>query len=678
MNQKTSFGWLMVLLQMALAASTSTDSYQRLANLENTVKTLATQLMAQQFYVEEQTRSNGNSGLKHIRSGRHGTRPYHSASHVANSIASIHNHANNDRTIGMGEIIAVLNGIEFRTRHNDFRLRMKSRSSTEYGAVEDIEFPEVPPAVKQNVNVKDQIEEMREWFKAWKDQDYSVRDYRPYFKPVLCYLEGSWTHSDQNSIDEPFDSDRHHFDASSWYDLQQKVRFTSYSGGKDNLENLGYLPTTVMKLINGTEPVLAQWNYDILCHPLSEDLPLNRLQAIDDLKARMSHGAQTMDEYLQTRAARFRVAMPGRGVGAHWDLLDDLMAEVPGHDNYPGRINEALFGDVTLAFNSEDDEPLNVAYYHRTYRVGAAGAMGLKVRHRGFSDENLFVAQTTQPKVVSLDVESCPKRGNGCTSWTQRWSYAIPLEIIYMTPLSKWNPYNIPYRGDARTAEGKTIFIGPHGRRNGNSDMDKAFNGTNSKMYYHTPEQFFRDEADWDPADTTKESLFVLDAGNNVRQVRASGHRIFLPDIPGVGVLRQRYPIMPIHGEGGSVWKELEALKDIVLEPSKYIRMLRGSYPHSGNTGDGSTTESGTRRLVQFTTQPSKAAAGQHVHHFELSLEQFATLNTGGVVDDIITEQAHGHSHNLSLIKKGKRYLMKSCDGRIRCSDGHGRLVLQL
>ena len=207
----------------SVSVSRSSDANRPTSRLENTVRTLAMQLMAQQFYVEEQTRSNGNSGLKHVRSGRHGTRPYQSASHVAASIASIHNHANNDRTIGMGEIVAVLNGIEFRTRHNDYRLRMKSRSSTEYGAVEDIEFPDVPPEVKQHVNIKDQVEEMRQWFKAWKDQDYSVRDYRPYFKPVLCYLEGGWTHSDQNSIDEPFDSDRHHLDATSWYDLQQKV-----------------------------------------------------------------------------------------------------------------------------------------------------------------------------------------------------------------------------------------------------------------------------------------------------------------------------------------------------------------------------------------------------------------------------------------------------------------------
>lgn len=57
---------------------------------------------------------------------------------------------------------------------------------------------------------------------AFKNQDHSLRDYRKYFKPLLCYMEGGWTTETQN-IQEPFYSDRHHLDASSWLDLQNKV-----------------------------------------------------------------------------------------------------------------------------------------------------------------------------------------------------------------------------------------------------------------------------------------------------------------------------------------------------------------------------------------------------------------------------------------------------------------------
>lgn len=48
----------------------------------------------------------------------------------------------------MGELLAVLNGVEFRTRHNDYKMRMPSRTSKDYGATEDIPYPAVPPQVK--------------------------------------------------------------------------------------------------------------------------------------------------------------------------------------------------------------------------------------------------------------------------------------------------------------------------------------------------------------------------------------------------------------------------------------------------------------------------------------------------------------------------------------------------
>lgn len=59
----------------------------------------------------------------------------------------MHVHANYKQLVGMGEFIAVLNGVEFRTRHNDYKLKMPSTTSTEYGATEDIPLPPVPDEV---------------------------------------------------------------------------------------------------------------------------------------------------------------------------------------------------------------------------------------------------------------------------------------------------------------------------------------------------------------------------------------------------------------------------------------------------------------------------------------------------------------------------------------------------
>ena len=503
-----------------------------------------------------------------------GTRPYHSASHTGHSVAAIHDHANNIRTVGMGEFVAVLNGVEFRTRHNDYGLRMPVTNNLTYHEVEDIPFPDVPKAVAVLEDIDDQIAEMREWFKAWKDQDHSVRDYRDYFKPILCYLEGAWTNSE--TLEESFLSDRHFLDAKSWFELQEKVRYTSYTGAKSNLENFSYLPTTIMNMINGTLPHIAQWNYRILCHPLKHDLPLNRFRVVDDLMTRIRH-KRTLKEHEQTRAARFTLNPADTDVWvdkhSQHGFLDELMFQIPGKDNYGAVLTDSSFNIDTFPYDILDETPLNVANYHRYYRVEGKGAMGRTTRHRGFADENIFMAMNTRPNVAEMQLKVCKRwNQNNCQFYNQKWSYAIPLEIDYLTPLIKWNPYGLVYKGEQSTDLGKTVFA--DGRHGSTTEAEFAFDGTNSKKYYQTPTDFFASgEKNRSPADTVKRSAGVLDAEGVMHVVSASGTRIFLPDIEGVGSLRTRYPIMPVHGEGSGVWKELEALKDIVMNPAKYSMM---------------------------------------------------------------------------------------------------------
>ena len=99
--------------------------------------------------------------------------------------------------------------------------------------------------------------------------------------------------------------------------------------------------------------------------------------------------------------------------------------------------------------------------------------------------------------------------------------------------------------------------------------MKAASRGVNDRFYYLTPKEFFNDEADLDSADTGTGSRWVRKAKRQTHEMRASGVWVHLPDIPGVGKLRTRFPIMPIHGQGSGVWKELEGFKDMVLNPNK-------------------------------------------------------------------------------------------------------------
>ena len=239
---------------------------------------------------------------------------------------------------------------------------------------------------------------------------------------------------------------------------------------------------------------------------------------------------------------------------------------IVGKNNYGANLTDSLGGS---AINVENDESLNVGYYNRVFKVEQHDAMGLDHLKRGFNDQNVFMAATTQEGIAPISATFCKgkKSNRVCKEYTERWTYAIPLEIMYLTPLASWNPYNLKYRGDALSEAGQAVTAD---RRNGGFTAERAYNGTNSNIYYMTPQGFYDGNERDDPADTTKNVVGVLDGNGQVRSVRASGHRIFIPSIPGVGEIRQRYPVMPIHGEGQTVFKELQALKDIVLNPAKY------------------------------------------------------------------------------------------------------------
>lgn len=643
-----------------------------ITTLHKTVEALTRQLMMQQLFVEERIRSDGDSGIKQIRHTVDGTRPYYGQTHSGPSVAAIHDHANNDRTVGMGENVVVLNGVEFRTRHNDYRLRKPHQHDKKYHALEDIPFPPVPPEVLAKSNVTEQVAEMKEWFKAWKTQDHKQRDYRQYFKPVLCYLEGAWT-VDTKHLSEPFVSDRHHLDASSWYDLQEKIRFTSYTGSKSNNENYAFLPSTIMNVNNGT-PEFAQWNYRIACHPLNEDLLLNRFQLVDDLSARM-YSHHNLHAYSNSRAARFTLNPSNTNYfhNKHYShgFLDKLMEEIPGKDNYPAHMEEDAFGLDAYEIKKKNLTKINTGYYHRIYRVTAKGAMGLRIIHRGFSDANLFFAETTQPRIASMSLHECHKdhstHHHVCADYTRRYSYAIPLEVIYLTPLYNWNPYNLESRGKYNSKEAHIVTLGG---RNGDMTADKAYNGTHSKLYYKTPVEMFQGgEVNVDVADTAKGAVGVLDQNGVMRKVVASGTRIFIPNIPGIGPMRTRYPIMPVHGEGGAVWKELDALKDIMMNQQTYIHMFEKPPLSVQSVAHAQHVDDHEYSMDHATRTPP----GDHTHYVYLTDVELAGLKNGTLSVKKQTSQSNNHSHELVIgYNNTTGYVYVTCDDKPMCWDGHG------
>ncbi|KAH9498563.1 hypothetical protein Btru_007379 [Bulinus truncatus] len=458
-----------------------------LTDLKASLNFLTQQTLNQRLSVEE--RSEGHSGIKQTRNFYHGTSSYFDNTHVGSGMMSMHDHSNYHDTLGMGEVIVVLNGVEFRTRHNDYRLVQPDDTSTTFRAVKDIVLPPTPPEVLNQPTVDLQIKELREWFKAFKLQNATVRDYRQYFKPALCYIEGFW--SLEKDIKEPFSSERHALFANSWQELLQQILYTTYTGNKDLLENMAFMPSTIISVDNVTgQPLYAQWNYRILCKPLSFDVPLKLFRLQNDLPTLARTGLR-LDTINNTRLARYRLTdyIPER-VESGLTILDKAMREIPGLDNNPSFLNEVAFGQSIYDASFNNNTLLNTGYYHRRFKTGTAGAMGTSAVMRGFHDEALFVAETTQSQVAPVNYTICPYR-QPCTTRTARMLGAYSV---------KEAPCNLTFHiYNCCQERPKTLIISvvTQGGRNGDKrDPKLAFNGTFPINYfYRTPIDFYNSTA---------------------------------------------------------------------------------------------------------------------------------------------------------------------------------------
>eukprot|EP01084_Bolivina_argentea_P296756 511142_1 len=171
----------------------TTDAMNIAQSSKTSVGHLSRNFILSQFNQEQRIRSEGDSGITSVRQHTDGDEMYDDGTFQNLAISAIHDHPDFINVCGMGEVAAVLNGVEFQTRHNDFNLEMPSTTSTDYGVTEKIPQPDVPPQVlAYGDDIDGQIAEMQEWFRAFKTQNKSHRYYPLYFKPILCYLEGTW------------------------------------------------------------------------------------------------------------------------------------------------------------------------------------------------------------------------------------------------------------------------------------------------------------------------------------------------------------------------------------------------------------------------------------------------------------------------------------------------------
>eukprot|EP01065_Artemidia_motanka_P050274 TRINITY_DN8566_c0_g2_i1.p2 TRINITY_DN8566_c0_g2~~TRINITY_DN8566_c0_g2_i1.p2 ORF type:complete len:1196 (+),score=435.00 TRINITY_DN8566_c0_g2_i1:97-3684(+) len=684
------------------------------------------QLISYESRIQERVREQGQSGMTVTRSTGQGTDAYHEPSYATGGVANIHNHANTHHTIGMGEWGGVLNGVQWTTRHNDYSLRQPDYSKTPAEYVSDwppksveVVQPPVPPSVLSAGNVDKQITEMREYFRAWKEQDTSIRDYKPYFKAVMCYTEAAWTLA-QDAVAEPFASERHHIDADTWKELNEKTRYLFATGQKNSAENLPFLPSAILDYRDEGdatfEPVLAQWFYRINCFPLPEDLPLKRFRVRNELhlqlrenppktREQMAEGRRALFELNPELEENWKPTNPWPKTKTSWEFMDQLVSHIPGLDGPNAVLYDDTFGPMCSEY-LDGSKDLNTAFYSRYYSLKQKDAMGRTTQKRSFHDL-MFAAQTTHPKIVpytvchQLDadqlaastdkndakrVPECEQikdesdcldkkwdkvviqgtaesarcywtSGRKCVyqkCWTQRWSYMMPMEIIFLTPLVEWDPYGIGYCSDKKAACYNAVTDGGM-----NGKESKPYKGARQDIFFRTPVSFFTDTGSIDAADTSGGVTFVSPQSGAFKgqkvKTRASGHWIHFPDITGLGELRQRYPIFPIHEHGNTIWKEVKALEEIMVGKDSRKELMNIFLE--------------TRAGAYGTELELISAPDSHTHTVSISAAETMEFEAGTRTEIVKTSTlGDGHTHRVKIgydaakaAKKENPWFLKYC-----------------
>lgn len=490
---------------------------------------------------------------------------------------------------------------------------------TNLNAGENLKWPEVPPSVLEagkKGGVDAEIAEMREYFRAFVEQDEEIRDYKKYFPSQLCYMEG-WLEYDRpgGKLDDPFLSERHELEVNTWHDLMDNVRARMMAGEKSELENGAYLPQIVVDVTESGNPVRANFAYAIKCHQLEDDkgktlsVPFDRMRKTRDLHTEDSGWSF---DYHSDRRALFEVdptceaafkadgnppfTRTGKQVKIckgntktseiQQSYIDSLMSQIPGKDMYGAEI-----WDDRKANPLNASQPLNAAYYNRVFRSLSKDANNEVIHMRGFHDGSLWVAETTHPRVVGFHEKGRSagkqKKGKG-TAGSLRggraFSWAIPFELVYLSPLKEWNPYKLKHFGEDE-AKKEQKGNGCRGKTGLSKAAQKkcAFNGISKNKYWATPKALWTkdlDPAAVDSADTSGSAMLVLDPDGEPRATVASGVSVFTGPV-GESVGRMRWPIFPLHEEGSTTWKELKVMQEMLASRGNkgFQDIARANFP---------------------------------------------------------------------------------------------------
>ena len=198
------------------------------------------------------------------------------------------------------------------------------------------------------------------------------------------------------------------------------------------------------------------------------------------------------------------------GIEGEGSVLEESYLQPNGSTQYLNSIYDPT--------NTAENASLNAAKYSRSAQTADSNASGRSKVYRGFSAPMTFFAKTTHEEVLG------------------GFSYGIPLQIHFRSPIESWNPAGVPYNSvnDAHTTA-----------PGGGTQSNPYQNAFGKGGFNFTPKEIWgSSNIATDPADTPR-VLWMRGADGNAYECTSSGIWTQNP-----GGVRQSLPIYKTAFEG--------------------------------------------------------------------------------------------------------------------------------
>ena len=219
--------------------------------------------------------------------------------------------------------------------------------------------------------------------------------------------------------------------------------------------------------------------------------------------------------------------------------------------------------------------------------------MGVENTQRSFNDR-LYVSMTNKDEVVGLTLNYV--NSNDVQSQIKvKVSYALPLEVVFLTPLAEWNPYSIPHKDNCDEVKGSGTLTSP-------------YDSTCPDLFFRTPQKLFTNATQCGGVLYEEEAYYFLAPNGDKVCLIASGIRTVIPAIHGQHLgIRQRFPIAPVYKDGAAAGKKLDAMEDSI----------------------GFSIKNLVSKISLQTGVSTKVGVNEHSHYIRLSIDQYKALQHG-------------------------------------------------